>query len=245
MNNIHTADFPLPKGVNGFYTTRRFGVSKPPFDSFNIALHVGDQKQDVVDNRSMLPNAESIAWLQQIHSARCIEVTDDYFLSLESSKADASYTTLTNTVCAVMTADCLPILICDQDASCVAAVHAGWRGLATGVIQNTIRKMSASPERLLMWVGPHISAEYFEVGEDVRNHFTGYPSAFKPSANANKYQCDLFEITKYIASSMGITQIFGGNLCSYSNPTDFFSHRRTVHKGESQTGRMLCGIYLE
>lgn len=245
MNNIHPADFPIPDGVKAFYTTRRFGVSKPPFDSFNIALHVGDEHQDVLDNRVMLPKAESIAWLQQIHSARCIEVTDNYFLPLEISKADASYTTLASTVCAVMTADCLPILICDQDASCVAAVHAGWKGLASGVIQNTINKMPAYTDRLLMWVGPHISAQHFEVGEDVRQQFIDFPSAFKPSSNANKYLCDLFAISKQIANSMGIKQVFGGNLCTYGNPSEFFSYRRTVHEGQTQTGRLLCGIYLE
>lgn len=245
MNNIHTADFPTPKGVNAFYTTRHSGVSKAPFDSYNIALHVGDQQQDVLVNRSMLPKAESIAWLQQIHSARCIEVKDDYFLPLETSKADASFTTLSNTVCAVMTADCLPILIFDQYATCVAAVHAGWKGLASGVIQNTVGKMPVSPERLLMWVGPHISAQHFEVGEDVREQFAKFPSAFKAITNTNKYRCNLLTITKQIANSMGITQIFGGNLCTYANATDFFSYRRSVHEGESQTGRLLCGIYLD
>ena len=245
MHNIHTADFPFPKGVNAFYTSRRFGVSKAPFDSFNIALHVGDQNQDVLDNRSCLPKAESIAWLQQIHSARCIEVTNDYFLPLETDKADASYTSLANTVCAVMTADCLPILICDQDATCVAAVHAGWRGLASGVIQNTIGKLPVSPERLLIWVGPHISSAHFEVGDDVRQHFSNYTNAFKPSDSANKYLCDLFVIAKQIAKSMGIVHVFGGNLCTYSNPSEFFSHRRAVHNGASQTGRMLSGIYLK
>ena len=245
MHTIELADFPIPKGVKAFYSTRRFGVSKPPFDSFNIALHVGDNPQDVLDNRAKLPNADSIAWLQQVHSARCIELTDSVIAHPDKCAADASFTRLKNAVCAVMTADCLPILICDQDASCVAAVHAGWRGLAAGVVENTIANMSLPPERLLLWVGPHITAQHFEVGEDVLQQFKNYPNAFKPGNSENKFYCDLFSITAQIAASIGITQIFGGNLCNYSNPTDFYSYRRSVHQGHSQTGRMMCGIYLE
>ncbi len=245
MSNIKVPDFPVPDGVNAFYTTRQDGFSSAPYDSFNIALHVGDNKQNVLENRSCLPNANSIAWLQQIHSARCIEVNSHYFLPLETSKADASFSIQNEIVCAVMTADCLPILICDRQASCVAAVHAGWRGLAAGIIQNTISKMPVAAENLIVWVGPHISAKHFEVGEDVRQAFPSHLDAFTPSENANKYLCNMFAITTNILNNLQVSRIYGGDMCTYSNSADFFSHRRTCHQGQSSTGRMLCGIYLK
>lgn len=234
----------LPSGVSAFYTSRCGGESLAPYDSFNLAKHVGDNPVDVASNRSQLPLSDRIAWLNQVHSSRCVAITDDYFVPLELAKADASFSRQSDVVCAVMTADCVPILIASKDASCVAAVHAGWRGLANGVLQNTLAALPSKSSNLSIWVGPHISQAHFQVGEDVKLALNQYENAFVADTAANKYRCNLFQIVQTICQSAGITDVTNSGICTYSDHQHFFSHRYAQQHLHSQTGRIVSAIYL-
>ncbi|GAC15882.1 peptidoglycan editing factor PgeF [Aliiglaciecola lipolytica] len=242
---IRTPHWDLPAGVKAFYTTRKGGASQPPYDSNNLAAHVGDNPADVQSNRGNLPLSESTAWLTQVHGKRCIRITEDYFLPLESAKADASFTTEKNMVCAVMTADCLPILVADTAGSCVAAIHAGWRGLANGIIENTIHSMGIPANQLMVWIGPHISQRHFQVSEDLKQVFSEYPEAFKKDAEPGKYLCSLAHIAGHICKSMQVNSVIESGICTYVHHSDFYSHRFAQHNGQTHTGRFVCGIYLQ
>ncbi|GAA0857810.1 peptidoglycan editing factor PgeF [Aliiglaciecola litoralis] len=243
-SGVLAPDWSLPDGIAAFYTCRQGGSSLAPFDAFNLALHVGDDPMDVAANRALLPNSDRIAWLNQVHSARCVPISQDYFLSLEPAKADASISREKHLVCAVMTADCLPILIASKDASCVAAVHAGWRGLANGVLQNTLAALPCEPSNLSIWVGPHISQSHFQVGQEVKQALAQYASAFVKDAEAGKFRCDLFQIVQAICLHSGITDITNSDICTYANHQLFFSHRHAQHHQQQRTGRIVSGIYL-
>ena len=231
--NWHT-----PTGVFAFTSTRVGGVSEPPFDSLNIAQHVGDNPEHVENNRSLLPHSETITWLNQTHSNRCVEATSG------DVDADASYTTQPGVTCAVMTADCLPILLCDKEATVVSAVHAGWRGLADGVIENTLTTLPCQVDRLMAWIGPAIGQGLFEVGYDVKSSFKEYQDAFIPAINEAKYLADLAGIARQKLEQAGVNDVFLSRHCTYSRKDLFFSHRRTSHAAGSATGRMVSAIRL-
>lgn len=242
--SILTPEWDLPKGVSAFYTQRTGGCSKAPFDSNNLALHVGDNANDVYINRESLPQSERIAWLNQVHASRCVMINDEYFLGLEPAKADAGFTTQKSTVCAVLTADCVPILIADKNASCVASIHAGWRGLASGVIQNTIAAMPVLPETLSVWIGPHISQANFQVGEDVKSSFKQHSKAFENDVVDGKYRCSLYQIIQSILNTLNISDVVNCEICTYEKHDTFYSYRHAQKNGEVQTGRFVSGIYL-
>jgi YfiH family protein len=260
-------DWPAPKNVVAFTTTRVGGVSNAPFDCLNLAQHVGDDPNIVEKNRSLLPNHENYFWLNQTHSTLCLDV-DHTSQSLSNTiEADACFSQQQKQVCAVMTADCLPILLCDNN-SCdeegqtknstrVAAIHAGWRGLADGVIENSVNKMQGTskiaPQNIMAWLGPAISQQYFEVGQDVKDTFWQYPQAFKLNdlSTEKKYYADLYLIARQKLSALGIQNIYGGDRCTYAEGSKFFSHRRATHQGlitgfnQIFTGRMVSAIYLK
>lgn len=242
--SILVPDWDLPPGVKAFYSSRHGGESLSPYKSFNIANHVGDDPMDVDFNRQQLPMHDHIAWLNQIHGTRCVEADSQYFLSMEPAKADASYTSLANVVCAVMTADCLPILLAAKDASCVSAVHAGWRGLASGVVQNTMTMLDSDPSNITMWVGPHISQKHYEVGEDVKQAFAAFDFAFSQKSE-DSYYCNLFAITQAIAHSLGVKDVVNSQICTYEQKLDFYSHRYASQHGKPATGRFVSGVYIE
>lgn len=234
-----------PANIVAFTSCRTGGCSVAPFDSFNIAQHVGDDINHVQLNRQRLPNQQNFVWLQQIHSNHCVQ------LPLQDNtevQADAVFSRQKMQVCAVMTADCLPLLLCNRQGTEVAAIHAGWRGLADGIIENTVAKLHSKPDDLLVWLGPAISQANFEVGEEVRQAFTGYAEAFIASPNTSaeqvKYQADLYAIARAKLLQLGITQISGAEYCTYQQPSLFYSHRRASHQGLSTTGRMVSAIYL-
>mgnify|MGYP003677763325 CR=1 FL=1 len=238
-------DWQAPTNVVAYTSCRAGGQSLPPFDSFNVAQHVGDDPDVVELNRHKLPNQQNFVWLQQVHSNLCLELP----LQDNSSLAvDAVFTQQAMQVCAVMTADCLPILLCDKQGTRVAAVHAGWRGLADGIIENSVQQMNVSGANLLAWLGPAISQQCFEVGKEVYQVFSAYPQAFVPSANSTesepKYLADLYAIARSKLKSLGIDNITGGDFCTYSQESLFFSHRRATHQGLNTTGRMVSAIYL-
>lgn len=229
-------------------STRVGGFSKSPFNSLNVAKHVSDDELIVDKNRDLLPNHENITWLTQTHSTTCVNLDIPQPLNIE---ADASYSSIKNQVCGVMTADCLPLLFCDVKGEIVAAVHAGWRGLAGGVIENTIAAINVDSSNIMAWLGPAISQANFEVSKDVKDAFYQYPQAFISSHVNGKYLLDLYLIAKQKLSACGINKVYGGGFCTYQQSDLFFSHRRTTHNlsigdiGPATTGRMVSAIYIE
>ncbi|MEP1449082.1 MAG: peptidoglycan editing factor PgeF [Paraglaciecola sp.] len=245
-------DWPAPKNVRAFTSCRGGGFSLPPYDSFNLAQHVGDDQNLVKKNRQLLPNYQNFIWLNQTHSNICIDLDVSGNVADTVLQADACFSIRKNQVCAVMTADCLPVLFCDKQGTCVAAVHAGWRGLADGVIENTVSEMPVNSKSLIAWMGPAISQQYFEVGKEIKETFIDFPQAFRHNNQSTdeKYFADLYAIAKQKMLALGITQIFGGEYCTYQQADLFFSHRRITHQasnGETSiatTGRIVSAIYL-
>lgn len=236
------ANWPAPKNITAFTTTRNGGVSKAPYDTFNLAAHADDNVEHVLENRKRLrenfklPNEP--AWLQQTHSNIAVYIDDDF----KKCEADASYTDQKNQVCVVMTADCLPILITNKQGTEIAAIHAGWQGLAKGIIEATIKKLKSDPNDLMAWLGPAIGPNVFEVGADVHelfiNHDVKAESGFTPFAK-DKWLMNIYHLGTQRLNDVGVTQIYGGDYCTYSEPEKFFSYRR-----EKVTGRMVSLIYI-
>ncbi len=200
-------DWPAPANVRALVTTRGGGVSSAPFDSFNLADHVGDAPAAVAENRRRLRQHLPAApvWLQQVHGIKCADA--QLAGNAEDIEADAAFTRASGVVCAVLTADCLPVLLCDDGGTVVAAAHAGWRGLAAGVIEATVAAMNVPPERLLAWLGPAIGPTHFEVGGEVRETFLAHDAtaaaAFVPGA-AGKWRCDIYLLARQQLAALGI-----------------------------------------
>ncbi|WP_299022070.1 peptidoglycan editing factor PgeF [uncultured Photobacterium sp.] len=235
-------DWPAAAHVKAASTTRLGGVSQPPYQGLNLGLHVGDEAELVGKNRTLLQQQlglmEQPAWLNQIHSTRVIELQSP----LSSvSDADGSYTQVAGLGCVVMTADCLPLLLCDKEGTQVAAVHAGWRGLADGIIEAALAKFTVPADSIMAWLGPAISPEVFEVGGEVREQFiAGSPQAehaFKP--HGDKWLADLYILARQRLQAYGVTQIYGGQYCTFSDPELFYSYRR-----DGVTGRQASLIWL-
>ncbi len=235
-------DWPAPDPVKAVSTTRIGGVSQPPFDTLNLGAHCGDQSGAVADNRRRLRHAAALpsepVWLRQVHG---VEAVDAARVTAET-QADASYCSRAGAVCAVLTADCLPILLCDRDGLNVAAVHAGWRGLLAGVIENTVQHMSVRADRLLAWMGPAIGPVAFEVGNEVREAFVardhGAVDCFVPSPRG-RWLADLYALARQRLTALGVEQVYGGDHCTYSDQR-FFSYRR-----DQTCGRQATLIWLQ
>lgn len=233
-----------PKNINVVSTTRLDGVSKAPFSSLNLGDHVGDNHNDVVLNReklitlAQLPTAPT--WLNQIHSTKVI--TLPYSDSMNPPSVDAAYTNTAKQVCCVMTADCLPVVICNKEGTEVAAAHAGWRGLLDGILENTVNHFSST--ELIAWCGPAIGPTAFEVGDEVKQQFCDKDpqaiSAFTPSQNHNKWLANLELLATQRLQSVGVKKVYYSNLCTYSNTEQFFSYRK-----EGETGRQATLIWFE
>ncbi len=216
------------------------------FGDFNLALHVNDNPKRVQRNRDYLQRSLRLPsqpfWLEQVHSSRCVELTEQPSDLTTETVADASYTRLKEAACCVMTADCLPVLICNRQGNWVAAVHAGWRGLADGVIENTIARYTGDLSDLLAWLGPAISQSCFEVGSEVKEKFVGqyepFASAFKANQE-NKFMADLYQIARMKLQTKGV-KVFGGNFCTFQDEQHFYSYRRN-----NQTGRMASLVWIE
>jgi YfiH family protein len=239
--NWYEADWPAADFIKAGTTLRKDGVSTAPYASFNLATHVDDEVALVEQNRAML-NLDiptSPQWLEQTHSTEAILLPCEDIIP----KADAAYTTEKNIACAVMTADCLPLLITNKQGSCVAAVHAGWRGLCDGIIEATVKKLPAAPESLLVWLGPAISADVYEVGKEVYDAFTKSNSKAKEAFTPTSEQHWLFDIYRMATlrlNNLGVKHIYGGGRCTLSEKEDFFSYRR-----DGVTGRMASLIWIE
>ena len=221
-------------------TTRLGGVSQGPYASLNLGSHVGDDAAAVAANRaqlrSMLP-AEPV-WLNQVHGTQVIRADT----ASGVPDADASFTRIPNTVCAVLTADCLPVLFCARDGSAVAAAHAGWRGLAAGVLEATLNAMQVPPAEVMVWMGAAIGPDAFEVGAEVRDTFiASHPSAasaFQP--HQPQWLADIYTLARIRLTACGVRAIYGGGLCTYTDAARFYSYRR-----DGVTGRMATLIWLD
>lgn len=235
------ADWPAPDFIKAGTTLRQGGASETPYDGFNLATHVGDELAAVKQNRAKLNMdlATAPQWLEQVHSTKAVLLPSEEIIP----KADAAYTSEKNIVCAVMTADCLPLLITDQQGSCVAAIHAGWRGLCDGIIEETIKQLPVEPESLLVWLGPAIGADVYEVGEEVYDAFTkAEPEAKQAFTDVSDghWLFDIYRLAKLRLNKMGVTPIYGGDHCTLSEEDRFFSYRR-----DNVTGRMASLIWID
>lgn len=243
MLELITPSWPAPAQVKAYTTTRQGGYSQPPYHQFNLAGHVGDDNQAVTANRQYLMDFLKLpsnpCWLEQIHSDQVINAN----IPNSHRTADAAFTTAEKTVCVVLTADCLPVLFCDRAGTWVAAAHAGWRGLAAGILEATLQSFNQSPQNILAWLGPAIGPQVFEVGEEVREAFLAKlpetASAFKPIRH-QYWLADLYQLARYILIKQGVSDIYGGEFCTYSEPTRFYSYRR-----DKVTGRMASLIWLD
>lgn len=240
MNTFLIPDWPAPAGISACVTTRAGGVSLAPFDSFNLGDHVGDDPVAVAHNRQRLTHIFDVqpAWLSQVHGVVVAPANPDLIV-----EADASWTATPGIACAAMTADCLPALFCDRAGTRVAAAHAGWRGLAAGVLEAAAQSLNVEPRDILVWLGPAIGPKTFEVGAEVREVFvTGMPEAagaFVPSVNAGRYMADIYELARLRLARFGITAVYGGGFCTVSDPR-FFSYRRSP-----RTGRFASLVWIE
>lgn len=246
MNSIEVIEppWPMPPRVHAAFTLRTGGVSAAPFDSLNLGAHVGDAPEAVKENRRRLRQRLRLpaepAWLQQIHAAGVADLDRDAQQSAAPGVADAAVTRREDRVCAIQVADCIPVLLAARDGSAVAAAHAGWRGLAAGVLEATV--LAVGGVDICAWLGPGIGAGHFEVGEEVRAAFVdGDPqaaSAFTPNSRG-RWRCDLAALARTRLLKLGVREISGGDCCTYADAERFFSYRR-----DGRCGRMAALIWL-
>lgn len=239
-------DWPAPANVRSVITTRHGGVSKGPYQSMNCGDHVDDDPEHVKQNRIQLASfcdlpESSFAWLRQVHGTKVKTISAPFDHCV--SEADASFTWEFARACVIMTADCLPVLFCDKQGSAVAAAHAGWRGLAAGVLEQTLAQFEYSAD-VMAYLGPAISQTHFEVGAEVREAFVSQCSehalAFCPASNKGKYLADLYLLARQKLQRAGVSMIFGGGRCTFAESEAFFSYRR-----DGETGRMASVIFLD
>ena len=246
MNDWIIPDWSAPANVKALFTTRNGGVSRGEngvYASLNLGTHVNDDVTHVTRNRALLrrhlPNEPK--WLKQVHGTSPIWI--DHAAAI-TPEGDAVLSRKSGTVCAVMVADCLPVFLCDTAGTTVGIVHAGWRGLAGGIIEQSVAAMQVDQGKLMAWLGPAIGPDHFEVGKDVYDTFVRHDAqaaqAFVPtSQHEKKWLADIFLLARQRLSSAGVTEIYGGGVCTYSDPARFFSYRR-----DGETGRMAALIWL-
>ena len=241
MYSFILPDWPAPPGVRALTTTRKGGVSGAPWHSFNLGAHVGDDSSAVAANRALLSRelpAEPV-WLAQVHGTRCVDAA----MVSPDTQADASFTRQRGVVCAVLSADCLPLLLCDGQATVVGVAHAGWRGLAAGVIEATVAAMGEPGMRLMAWLGPAIGPQAFEVGDEVRELFVARdPQSARAfaAAGSGKWLCDIQRLARRRLNALGVERVSGAGCCTVRDAERFFSYRRA-----GVTGRMASLIWLE
>lgn len=247
-NSFFTADWPAPANVHTLLSTRHGGVSCSPFASLNVGTHVGDDAQAVLHNRALVQQRieQPLAYLQQVHSTQVVAAR----LALAAMEtgnplsADASFSHEGDAVaCAIMTADCLPVLLCDRAGTVVAAAHAGWRGLAGGVLQNTVAAMQVNPLEIIAYLGPAIGPDAFEVGVEVWEAFClHHPKAQVAFIDIghDHYLADIYALARLALADAGVHQVYGGTECTVLQRDRYFSYRR-----DGKTGRMLSAIWLD
>lgn len=233
--------WPAPANVRALVTTRSGGVSSAPWASLNLGDHVGDDPVAVAENRRLLRALlpDEPRWLRQVHGVDCVAADS----APPDCTADAAFTRQRGVVCTVLTADCLPVLLCDAAGVVVAAAHAGWRGLVAGVLERTIAAMAVTPAEVLAWIGPGIGPTAFEVGAEVRDAFVAQaPEAAQAfvTRGGGKYLCDLPGLARQRLARLGIRHLASADLCTFADAERFYSYRR-----EGVTGRFASLIWLE
>ncbi|QBQ54353.1 peptidoglycan editing factor PgeF [Nitrosococcus wardiae] len=238
---VITPQWPAPGNIQAYTTTRRGGVSSPPYHSLNLANHVGDRLEVVEKNRIRLQQSLSLpiepSWLTQVHGNEIVSANKG-----PGQRGDASVAYGPGSVCAILTADCLPLLLCNQEGTKVAAAHCGWRGLAAGIIEATVSALEVPGKRLLAWLGPAIGPQAFEVGPEVREVFLDqdwrHTSAFTVHRQG-RWLADIYQLARLALAKQGVQWIYGGQYCTVADPHRFYSYRR-----EGKTGRMATLIWL-
>lgn len=232
-------DWPVADNVRACVTTASTGKSQGAFACFNLGEHVGEDVAIVQDNRRWLEQVLGCTpvWLDQVHGTDAVQA-----VAGERLQADASFTRETGIGCAIMTADCLPVLFAARDGSCVAAAHAGWRGLLAGVLENTLQAMQVPARDVQVWLGPAIGAQVYEVGSEVREAFLAQQAnaaeAFSPGARAGHWLADLYLLARMRLQAAGVLDVSGGGFCTLTDPR-FYSYRR-----QKQTGRFASLVWL-
>lgn len=242
MSDWIIPDWPAPASVGALCTTRSGGVSTGPWQSLNLGLNSGDEPEDVIRNRELLAKSLPAAanFLRQVHSNVVVEHPGKYLPEL-ALQADAQWSSAKHQVCAVLAADCLPVLFCDREGTEVAAAHAGWRGLATGILENTIAAMQAPTRDVLAWMGPAIGPQVYQVGSEVKAAFAQQEAEGANAfvADGDRWLFDLYVMARHRLLRAGVGHISGGGYCTFSDPQRFFSYRR-----DQVTGRMASMIWL-
>ncbi|MDO6825148.1 peptidoglycan editing factor PgeF [Marinobacter sp. 1_MG-2023] len=239
-------DWSAPANIRAVCTTRAGGVSEPPWSSMNLGDHVGDVPEHVRENRIRLAGAcnlpaDAFGWLSQVHGTEVVCLPAGVAATIP--EADASFTRTVGRACTILTADCLPVILCDQNGTTVAAAHAGWRSLCGGVLENLVAKMEVPADTLMAWLGPAIGPKAFEVGPEVKAAFVsqapGSEVAFSAvGARGGRYMADIYQIARKRLEALGVKNISGGNFCTVSDSQRFYSYRR-----DGQTGRMATAIW--
>lgn len=236
-------DWPAPSCIRALITERNGGVSRPPYDALNLATHVGDDPAHVTENRRRLARAAGLPgeplWLTQVHGCAVADAAHEP----EGCEADAAFTDVPGQVCAVLTADCLPLLVTNRAGSAVAAIHAGWRGLASGVVEAALARFDGDPADLMVWLGPAIGPEAFEVGEDVVGAFVasdaGAEACFRPHRPGH-WMADIYALARRRLEALGVGFFGGGGYCTFSDSARYYSYRR-----DGITGRMASLIWIQ
>lgn len=244
MNDYIKPNWPTPENVKAYTSTHKGGISKPPYDSFNFSLKTGDNPNAVLTNRKILSQKLNLPkepiWLKQEHTDIVLHLNKNS--QPTETPADASFTTDNGVVCVVLTADCVPILVCDQAGTIVAAIHAGWKGIAKGVIASTIKAMDIDPSNLLAWLGPAIGPNSFEVGHDFYETFLTQDPETKEAfvKHKDRFLANIYFLASLSLKKAGINKIYGGGFCTFTQEDLFYSYRRDGEK----TGRMASLIWL-
>ena len=234
-------EWPAPPGVRAFATTRNGGISQPPYASLNLGDHVGDCRRAVLTNRQVLSETLQLPaeprWLQQVHGRSVVDAEQ-----VEPGiEADGSFTRDAGMVCVVLTADCLPVLLCDKTGQAIAALHCGWRSLSAGIIAAGVEALGIAPAELMAWLGPAIGPDAFEVGTDVRTAFVtvdaDHAQAFRPCGD--RWKADLYCIAREQLARLAVKEVYGGSRCTYTEIDQFYSFRR-----DGTTGRMATLIWI-
>jgi YfiH family protein len=236
-------DWPAAAHVKALTTTRIGGFSEPPFDSFNLSLHSGDNVERVQKNRTLLVESADLPteplWLRQVHGNRVVDAA----VSERCSEGDGSYVDKPGHVCVVLTADCCPVFLCDRAGGRAAVLHGGWRGLALGLIEQGVAQMDLPGTELMAWLGPAIGPHAFEVGEDVYDAFVGQngeaKEAFTKKENG-RWLADIYGLARQRLRAAGVTNVYGGGRCTVSEGERFFSYRR-----DRVCGHMASLIWLD
>lgn len=244
MNELFlTPDWPAPNYVQALSSTRLGGVSKPPYDSLNLGSHVGDDASLVRQNRLMLKELAALPnepdWLHQVHGQGVVQASNDRQKPVD---ADASWTDAAGVVCAVQTADCLPVLFCCKTQPKVAAAHAGWRGLSAGVLEQTLASLNVNPQEIMAWLGPAIGPAAFQVGTEVREAFVSQHASAAAGfvADGERWLADIYALARIRLAACGVNEIYGGGHCTFREDDLFFSYRR-----DKTTGRQASMIWID